>query len=282
MSGGGRELGTLWTSARGGGDRLLVVPRDRFTRTSDETAPGVRDRALDLAAGGDDEDEDREFTPEALPKVLRERWPTLDLKTRRMVLRLEIANKFRKRFGFPWREEWNEFVVRPPPAPAAWQRWGRNYTEPPSPIAVSFALSARGSLLPVPKMARQPSMRSRFVYMWDRVNIMGLAPRRGRARFKTVQEFVWISILGGNWPRAARMGDPDEVLRAERTLIKEAIDRHGQQPLRFRGAETLEDSPRTSSARQKVRSVPIGAAAGREPVWDTLQARLFLRRYRFS
>lgn len=183
-------------------------------------APGVRDEALDRASGQDvDEDEE---PIEDLPGELRRRWPEMSLPARQEALRLWIANLFRKRFGFPWREEWNRFVLQAPREVPRWQRNAR-YDTPP-------IVDKDGKH---PRKARRMGARQAFIYMWDRVNIMNLPPRRDRARFKTVQEFVWISILGGNWPRAARTGTPDEVLRAERTLIKEALKRHGQQPFAY-------------------------------------------------
>ena len=167
----------------------------------------VDDRALRLAAGEDEDD--AEYRIESVTAELRDRWPSMSLADRKMALRLEIAMKWRTRMGRGWIER-NSTVLRP----ASW---------PPA--------RARGS------KGRLLSARSRLVTLLEYENVLCLPARAdGSPRWLSVQELTWISLLAGNWPDAApaeTAAGPEEVLRAERTLIKEARDRHGQKPAKW-------------------------------------------------
>jgi hypothetical protein len=234
----------------------------------------VRDTALERAAGADEDEEDASEWNAS--EALRIRWRKLNLAKRKEALRLEIAMRFRKRFGFDWRTDWNQFVstteVRLGPTkeyrrafraeygfdlPAEW--WPQQ--------TVTMGPPSMSTIVPqkVAKGARSHSERSRFVALWDRYNIMNLPARKTRsqggsdARFKSVIELTWISILGGNWPPAARMRGPDAVLRAERTLIKEALDRYGQKPIEARDGEKYRKVRIQRGPRVRVRLPKDGA-----------------------
>jgi hypothetical protein len=187
----------------------------------------VRDAALDRAAGIADEQED-EWT--SVSEELRKRWHGLTLPLRKQALRVELNAKFRKRFGFAWDERRNNLVLDPPwpPAREPWQKKGRGLES-----------------------------RARFVRMLDFENQLALPARAdGSARFLSVSELTWISILAGNWPPAGRRRRPDAVVRAERELIKKSLFRYGQRPAEALGVVRIRRGPQFA----------IRTAGNREPL----------------
>lgn len=181
---------------------------------------GVRDAALDRAAGLDEDDDEHsvEWTPAAFSNRIRRQWSSLAPPKRAEVLRAELAAKFLKRFGVPW-ATWRNPMVLDPPLPKRWP-WQRS---------------------------RGFSPRARLVQLLDFENTLALKPRKdGTGRFLSVLEYTWISILAGNWPRAAlaaKASGPDVVIRAERELMKKAVAGYGQKP--WPGATKVRRGPRT-------------------------------------
>ncbi|HEY1695814.1 MAG TPA: hypothetical protein VGG39_26785 [Polyangiaceae bacterium] len=195
------------------------MPRDRRAFEDATRTHAVRDAALDRASGGDvDEDgEDAaEWTDAAVSERLREEWRCWKLAKRQAALRAAIAVKFRRRFGLAWNAGRAALFAEPP--------W------PP----------ARG----LGRASRSVAPRSRLVVMLDFENQLGLPPRPdGSARFLSVLELTWISLLAGHWPDAARWRLPGKVLRCERESIKKALRRHGQKPAEALGITRIRRGP---------------------------------------
>lgn len=155
-------------------------------------------------------------------------WRSASDTRRRQLLQDWCNEQLRKRLGTQWKPAWTAIYVRPPPD-----------------ILLGRHSGARG-------LAR----RSALVWWLDRQPPFALplvsAGTGLSSRFLSEEEFVWISIVSGNWPE--RMAHEkvakgyEMVLAAEREAIKKAIAAYGYltapaTPLRRGPQERLEKFP---------------------------------------
>jgi hypothetical protein len=189
------------------------MPRDRRSLDEVTTRLAVRDRALDRAAGAEEDDEADTLS---YSERLRMAWPDWTIAKRREALRRVLALNFLRRFGVSW-DKRRAALVLDPPWPPARMPW---------------------------KRSRPYEARARFVVMFEHENVLGLPPRAdGSTRFLTLAELTWISLLAGNWPKAGGRRTPDAVVKAERLTIKQALKRYGQHPAQWLKAKRIRRGP---------------------------------------